>query len=105
MSNLNRALKSVGKTSFVEYFNDYKNITENKNRITVEERKRLAEKLLENNPKASKMSGQYARISAAITIFKNGWGNQALKEVIDSKHPAVTAEIKKKARELLTGND
>lgn len=61
----------------------------------------LAKKLLENNPKATKLSGQNIRISSALTIFKNGWEENALKEVIKSKHPSITKEIKAKAADLL----
>ena len=62
----------------------------------------LAKKLLENNPNATALSGQMTRINIAIRIFKNGWENDALKEVINSPHPLITKDIKEKARALLT---
>ncbi|MGI2326927.1 hypothetical protein [Planococcus sp. YIM B11945] len=60
-----------------------------------------ANKLLADNPNATKLSGQFIRISSAITIFKKGWEKDALKEVIDSKHPTTTNDNKKRAADLM----
>ncbi|KOF09270.1 hypothetical protein AC739_15625 [Planococcus glaciei] len=61
----------------------------------------LANKLLESNPNATKISGQMINISSAIGIFKNGWEEEALREVMKSKHSSITKEIKAKAAALV----
>lgn len=101
MSNLQRALRSIGKTNFVEFFLDYKELALKKDKLTVVEKIPLARKLLNENKNASKLSGQMIRINYAIIIFKNGWEDDALREVINSKSSIITDEIKKSARELL----
>ncbi|WP_416144627.1 hypothetical protein [Planococcus koreensis] len=101
MSTVDRALQSIGKTNFVEYFEDYKELATRKEKITSEDKMRLAKKLLEDNPNATKLSGQMIRISSAISIFKNGWELDALREVIASKHPSITADIKAKAAAIV----
>lgn len=102
MSTVPKLLQSIGKTSFVEYFTDYKELVLSKEKLTKEDKMPLAKKLLESNPKATELSGQMTRISIAIRIFKNGWENDALREVINSTHPIITKDIKEKARALLT---
>ncbi|MGM0898280.1 MAG: hypothetical protein ACQEV0_10280 [Bacillota bacterium] len=102
MSTVDRALKSIGKSNFVQYFEDYKELAFSKEKLSGTDKLPLAKKLLEDNPKASKISGQLIRISSAITIFKNGWEEQALKEVIASKHPSITKEVKAKASVLIS---
>ncbi|WP_033541887.1 hypothetical protein [Planococcus sp. CAU13] len=101
MSTVDRALKSIGKANFVEYFKDYKELAFSKEKISGSDKMPLAQKLLENNPNASKLSGQLIRISSAIGIFKNGWEVEALKEVISSTHPSITKEIKEEAAALI----
>ncbi|MFB5086544.1 hypothetical protein PGC35_04895 [Psychrobacillus sp. PGGUH221] len=100
MSNLDRLLRTIGKTNFVEYYEDYQNLVQNNKNINTDEKMRLANKLLKTNPKATKVSGQLARISAATQIFQNGWEKEALQEVINSSHKAITNEIKMKALSL-----
>lgn len=102
MSTVDRALQSIGKTNFVEYFEDYKELAFSKDKITGTDKLPLAKKLLENNPKATKLSGQLIRISSAIGIFKNGWEDEALRAVIESKHPSISKEIKEKAASLIS---
>lgn len=102
MSTVDRALKSIGKANFVEYFEDYKELAFSKDKISGNDKMPLAKKLLDNNPNASKLSGQLIRISSAIGIFKNGWEVEALQEVIASKHPSITNEIKAKAGVLVS---
>ncbi|WP_281862681.1 hypothetical protein [Planomicrobium okeanokoites] len=104
MSTVDWALRSIGKTNFVEYFEDYKELAFSKEKITRSDKMPLAKKLLENNPNASKLSGQLIRISSAIGIFKNGWEVEALKEVIASKHPSITKDIKAKAMTLISNS-
>ena len=94
---LKRLLRTVGKTNFIEYFSEYKTLAFSNNRVSQSDKMPLAKRLLENNPRATKLSGQFFRIGAAISIFKNGWEGEALKEVINSTHPIITGEIKNKA--------
>jgi hypothetical protein len=101
MSTVDRALRSIGKANFVEYFNDYKELAFSKEKISGNDKLPLANKLLQNNPNAIKLSGQLIRISSAISIFKKGWQDEALKEVIKSKHPSITSDIKKRAAKLI----
>ncbi|MBO0587182.1 hypothetical protein [Sporosarcina sp. E16_8] len=102
MNEIQRALQSIGKTNFVEYFTDYKELTSSKKKLTKDDKMPLAKKLLENNPNATALSGQMIRISCAIKIFGNGWENDVLREVINSTSSRITKEIKEKARTLLT---
>lgn len=101
MSTVDRELRSIGKSNFVEYFEDYKELAFSKEKITGSDKMPLAKKLLENNPNATKLSGQMIRISSAVGIFKNGWEEDALREVLASKHPSITEEIKAKAKALI----
>lgn len=101
MSTVDRALRSIGKSNFVEYFEDYKELAFSKEKISGSDKVPLARKLLESNPNATKLSGQMIRISSAIGIFKNGWEEDALREVLASKHPSITKEIKAKATAII----
>lgn len=101
MSTVDRALRSIGKANFVEYFEDYKELAFSKKKLSGDDKMPLAKKLLENNPNATKTSGQLIRISSAIGIFKNGWEVEALKAVMNSTHPSITKEIKVKAAALI----
>lgn len=102
MSTVNRALQSIGKSNFAHYFEDYKELAFSKEKLSVKDKMPLAKKLLKDNPNASKISGQLIRISSAITIFKNGWEEEALKEIIASKHPSITKDVKAKASALIS---
>ena len=102
MSTVDRALRSIGKSNFVQHFEDYKKLAFSKEKLSGKDKLPLANKLLESNPNASKISGQLIRISSAISIFKNGWEEEALKEVIASTHPSITREIKAKAAALIS---
>ena len=101
VSTVERALNSIGKSNFVEYFEDYKELALSKEKLTGKDKMPLAEKLLENNPDATKLSGQMIRISSAITIFKNDWSADALRLVVNSKHSSITDETKEKASLIL----
>ncbi|MCL2774699.1 MAG: hypothetical protein FWD71_15330 [Oscillospiraceae bacterium] len=72
-----RLLNSVGKEIFINYFYDFKNCAD---------KKILAQKLLDDNPKATKLGGQITRISCASRIIndKNAL-EQALDMIINSK--------------------
>ena len=102
MSELQRALQSIGKTNFIEYFTDYRELALSKEKLTQADKMPLAKKLLESNPNATKLSGQMIRIPYAIKFFKNKWENDALREVISSNNSIINKEIKEKARALLT---
>lgn len=104
MAGVQRSLRSIGKTNFVEYFIDYKKLALSKEKLTVDDKMPLAKKLLENNPKATALSGQMTRIYCAVKIFKNGWENDALREVLNSTNSRVSKETKEMAKELLTDN-
>ena len=99
---LKRALRSIGKTNFVEYFTAYQELALSKEKPTREEKMSLAKKLLESNPNATTLDGQMIRISYAIKVFRNEWENDLLREVIASKNSRVTEAIKERARTLLT---
>ncbi|WP_186008764.1 hypothetical protein [Planococcus maritimus] len=47
------------------------------------------------------MQWHFHQDSSAITIFKNGGKEKALKEVIASKHPSITKDVKAKASALM----
>lgn len=102
LNTVERSLNSIGKTNFVEYFLDYKELALSKEQITYDDKIPLAKKLLENKPNAKAISGQMIKITYAIKLFKEGLENDALREVINSKHPIITEDIKEKARALLT---
>ena len=103
VSTVERSLNSIGKSNFVEYFEDYEELALSKEKLTGKDKIPLAEKLLENNPNATKLSGQMIRISSAITIFNNDWSAEALRLVIKSKHSSITNETKAKASSILKG--
>lgn len=99
---LKRALRSFGKTNFVEYFTAYQELALSKEKPTREEKMSLAKKLLEINPNATTLDGHMIRISYAIKVFRNEWENDLLKEVMASNNSRVTQAIKERARLLLT---
>jgi len=66
-----RLLNSIGKEIFINYFYDFKNC---------KDKSALAQKLLEENSKATKIGGQLTRISCAVRIINN---KNALTEALD----------------------
>ncbi|QOR36886.1 hypothetical protein IMX26_08795 [Clostridium sp. 'deep sea'] len=76
MSDINRWLNSVGKKIFVDYYYNFKQINLDKNTF--------AQRLLEENPNATRISGQLTRISCAQRIFRNNLQIEALLLIIDS---------------------
>ncbi|MCM3005791.1 hypothetical protein [Priestia koreensis] len=101
MADVIRLLNTVGKTNFVTFYGDYEIFYKRKDRVTREEKLKFAQKLLRENVNATKESGQIARINAALTIFTNGLEHDALKLVLESKHPCITKEVKQQALDLL----
>ena len=70
--NVNGKINSIGKEIFVKYYYDFKNCTN---------KKVLAQKILDENLKATSLYAQYTRISNAKTII-NGV-NSYLSEAFD----------------------
>lgn len=101
MSDVNRLLASVGKKSFVEFYEEYRHLYRKGNSMTQQDKHQLAEILLRLNPDATTIQGQFTRINAAVRIFKNDWHNDALEEVITSTHSSISNELKAKANFLL----
>ena len=84
-----RLLNSIGKAIFINYFYDFKNC---------KDKKALAQKLLEENPKATTLGGQKTRISCAMRIIND---NNALKQALDLVINArVSDDIIEKARKI-----
>ncbi|MFB9279413.1 hypothetical protein [Cohnella cellulosilytica] len=98
MVTFDRARVSVGLSIFVEFYEDYRRYYEHQ---TSANKKRLAQKLLESNPRASSINGQITRISYTLEIFSNYWERDMLRAAIESSHPSISNEIKAKAKEIL----
>ena len=75
MEDLIRKLNSIGKKCFVDNYHEFKNCTDNLS---------LANKLLNENPKATSVDAQLTRISNAKFIFKNNLEHEALNIIINS---------------------
>jgi hypothetical protein len=91
MRDTNSILKSIGKEIFVKYYQEFKDLNIDK--------EVLAKRLLNENPKAYKISGQYIRISNARIIFKETLQVEALEIIISSSK--LDEDILKRAKELL----
>lgn len=100
---LDRKLDSVGKESFANFYWDYKNLylKSEVNECTKKDKDKLAEKLLNENPKADSLRAQITRVNSALKIFENKLHIRALENVIDSKSAKVTIETKNKAKFIL----
>lgn len=98
MIDLNRLLNTIGKGNFVQFYEDYQELSSMGKNIKKDDKLRVAKKLLANNPNASEESGQITRINAAIRIFNNGLEKLALKEILNSHNSRITEEIKNKAK-------
>ena len=85
--DLERALRSVGKECFVDYFYDFQNCLN---------QAELAQKLLDNNRNATSENAQATRVSKARRIFENQMEKEALDNIIASKR--VNETVKAKAR-------
>lgn len=95
MTSLVRKLNSIGKKVFVDYYYDFKYLNLDKNK--------LAQKLLDGNPKAETISGQLIRIGYARQIFSENVQREAL-EIICSSKRLDTVTIKK-ARKIINDED
>lgn len=89
---LEKRLRSIGKKIFVQYFREFGNLNY--------DRKELAKKLVNENPKASSIDAQITRISNARKIFELGMEREALENIINSDK--VERNIVEKAKELLS---
>lgn len=98
MVSFDRARASVGLSNFVEFYEDYRQCYE---RPSGANKKQLAQKLLDLNPRATSIDAQGTRINYTNIIFSNKWEKEMLKAAIESNHPSVTMGVKTKARELL----
>lgn len=76
MTTVERALNSIGKKCFIDYYDDFKNCN---NKET------LARKLLSNNNKTTSITAQMTRINYAQWIFDNNHEKKALYIIINSK--------------------
>lgn len=101
MEQMKRLLASIGKKSFVDFYEDYEHLYKKGKDLTKEDKNKLARKLLVSNPDATELGGQMTRINAALRIFKNEWQREALEEVINSTHKIITNDIKLRAKELM----
>lgn len=101
ISDYKRLLNSVGKSSFVENYEGYRGLFLKGKGLSSDDKKEFANKLYERNPDASSFQAQLTRVSCAINIFKNGWEQEALKDIVSSTSKRVSPEIINKAKELL----
>lgn len=90
MTTLTRALNSIGKKCFVDYFYDFKDCDD---KIV------LANKLLSENLKVTSLLAQMTRINYARWIFENGAEEEALSYIIASDR--IDDVTRKKAKVLL----
>lgn len=85
---LERLLNSVGKSTFVKYYYNFKNQT--------------SEYCLNHFEEDYTDKAKATRVSHAKTIFKNGWEFEALRLIISSNR--VDIEIRQKAKQILLEN-
>lgn len=88
---MERKLRSIGKEIFVEYFEDFQDLTI--------DREELALKLLKENPKATSLGAQQTRISNARKIFELNMERQALITIIESNR--LNENIRDKAKKIV----
>ena len=91
-----RVLNSIGKENFIRFYKDYKKYYLSNNKK--EDREILAKKLLNENIKAQKISGQYTRINCAVRIFEEKAEVEVLNIIINSR---VSEEVRCLAKEIL----
>lgn len=93
MTTVNRALNSIGKKCFVDYYYQFKDCV-NKNY--------LAQSLLKENLSATSLSAQLTRINYAQWIFENFLEKETLDIIIQSSRlDAQTIQRAKQIRGLL----
>ena len=76
MTTVERALNSIGKKCFVEYYEAFRSCTD---------KEALADRLLANNKNASSKLAQMTRINYARWIFENHHEKEALTIILHSK--------------------
>ncbi len=86
---LDRKINSIGKKCFVDNYHEFR---------LVINKKILAQKLLDKNPKATSLQAQLTRINCAIWIFSNKLEKEALKKIISSN---IDISTRKKAESYL----
>lgn len=91
-----RTLNSIGKESFINFYNEYKAYYLSDNKSL--DKEILAQKLLVQNVRAYKIGGQYTRINSALRIFEAGVESDALKIVLSAKVPN---KVKNQAKKIL----
>ncbi len=89
MTTVERALNSIGKKCFIDYYEDFKNCND---------KEVLARKLLTNNSNATSITAQMTRINYAQWIFDNHKEKEALSIIINSNR--MDDVTKRKAREF-----
>ena len=93
MTTVTRALNSIGKKCFIDYYEQFKSCVH---------QQELAQKLLDDNASASSLSAQITRIHYAQWIFENSLENEALDIIIHSKR--LDAQTIQKAKQILESN-
>lgn len=101
ISNYKRLLNSVGKTSFVDNFEGYKNLFLKGESLTPEEKRIFANELYDKDRESTSIQTQLTRVNCAINIFRNGWEKEALNDVVLSTSKSVSSEVIEKAEALL----
>ncbi|MEG2290888.1 MAG: hypothetical protein RSC24_13020 [Clostridium sp.] len=92
--DLKKALNSVGKGSFIKFYYEYKAYAD---APSEKKKQELGKRLLEENPNAKAIEGQFIRIDNAASIFNNNMAKEALTQILDSN---VSDIIKERTREL-----
>lgn len=95
-----RIVASIGLSSFVDYYEEYKEMYLKADELTAEEKNTFAKRLLDENKEADSLQAQITRINSAIKIFEEGLNIEVLDKAIRSKHYKVTEKIKQKAKRL-----
>lgn len=90
MTTVERALNSIGKKCFINYYEEFQSYTD---------KNALAKQLLANNKNATSLSAQMTRINYAQWIFDNKKEKEALSLIIKSNR--LDEATKKTAREYL----
>ncbi len=89
MTTVERALNSIGKKCFIDYYDEFKYCND---------KEVLARKLLTNNSNATSITAQMTRINYAQWIFDNHKEKEALSIIINSNR--LDDVTKRKAREF-----
>ncbi|MBK1809494.1 hypothetical protein JHL18_02390 [Clostridium sp. YIM B02505] len=95
-----RIVASVGLSSFVDYYEEYKEVYLKGDKLIAEEKHTFAKRLLNENEEADSLQAQITRINSAIKIFEEGLNIDVLNKAIKSKNHKVTEKIKQKAKRL-----